>query len=97
MTVASTLCEKFSHSKKRLAVEGLLCQHSEYFRSDVLQCQLSQWYSTQKAETQILKKPKIRDGNKYGIMGLHRQSWSSLKNNCVFNNCVFLLGIEIHT
>ena len=57
MTVASTLCEKFSHSKKRLAVEGLLYQHSEYFRSDVLQCQqLSQWYSTQKAETQILKK-----------------------------------------
>ena len=55
MTVASTLCEKFSHSKKRLAVEGLLCQHSEYFRSDVLQCQLSQWDSTQKAETQILK------------------------------------------
>ena len=84
MTVASTLCEKFSHSKKRLAVEGLLCQHSEYFRSDVLQCQLSQWYSTKKAETQILKKPKIRDGNKYGIMGLHRQSWSSQKTIASF-------------
>ena len=58
MTMASTLCEKFSHSKERLAVEGLLCQHSEYFRTDVLQCQLSQLYSTQKA---LKKRQHIRD------------------------------------